>query len=439
MYQSLFSNFPSTYCPFCIQYSYYFKEVLDQPYANSFTNCRPRLTSIFQTGENTTDEAMSQGKQGQDERNKSTNPNGGKHAEKSKQIDTRGNETTQFAKIRRRKDTVEASKSYIPRPSTRHPRIRAARAPASYEEIGMMNEKAYPSSLKKHKPKKQPGDKVIAEGVDRTMAMVGEVDETMMIITFEVERKDKNGQVVRGQHVTYGYLENHVAPDWNSAEDIRGLNHWRRQIYGRNLPSIRKPRELWLQSEKDLVLDIVRDHFETRHYVKWNALANVFNRKMAMAKVVQRAGETFVSSGLRKADALTEDRVAPWRSKQAIMGQCTSRWPEYRELLHKHQLAANDEDDVDENDDVQNNIDESPDSGDEDEIPDPNPLPRPEITHQRIKKPTATGAKTLTIHSKKRAYNDIEQNGDTGTEESGKETEEEMMAKKLKTGLESKK
>jgi hypothetical protein len=299
-----------------------------------------------------------------------------------------------------------------------------------------MNEKAYPSSLKKHKPKKNRGDKVIAEGVDRTMAVVGEADETMMTITFEVERKDKNGQVVRGQHVTYGYLENHVGPDWNSAEDIRALNIWPRQIYSRSLPSIRKPRELWLQSEKDLVLDIIRDHFETRRYVKWNALANAFNRKMAMAKVVQRAGETFVSSGLRKADALTEDRVAPWRSKQAIMGQCTSRWPEYRELLNKYQLATNDEDDVDENDGVQNNIDEFPDSGDEDEIPDPNPLPRPETTHQRTTKPTATGAKTLTIHGKKRTYNEIEQNDNIGGKDSGKEIEKKMVAKKLKTDLE---
>jgi hypothetical protein len=266
--------------------------------------------------------------------------------------------------------------------------------------------------------------------------VVGEADETMMTITFEVERKDKNGQVVRGQHVTYGYLENHVGPDWNSAEDIRALNIWRRQIYSRSLPSIRKPRELWLQSEKDLVLDIIRDHFETRRYVKWNALANAFNRKMAMARVVQRAGETFVSSGLRKADALTEDRAAPWRSKQAIMGQCTSRWPEYRELLNKYQLATNDEDDVDENDGVQNNIDEFPDSGDEDEIPDPNPLPRPETTHQRTTKPTATGAKTLTIHGKKRTYNEIEQNDNIGGKDSGKEIEKKMVAKKLKTDLE---
>jgi len=302
-----------------------------------------------------------------------------------------------------------------------------------------MNEKAYPSSLKKHKPKKNRGDKVIAEGVDRTMAVVGEADETMMTITFEVERKDKNGQVVRGQHVTYGYLQNHVGPDWNSAEDIRALNIWRRQIYSRNLPSIRKPRELWLQSEKDLVLDIMRDDLEKRNYVRWNALANAFNRKMAMAKVVQRAGEAFVSSGLRKADALTEDRVAPWRSKQAIMGQCTSRWPEYRELLNKYQLAENDEDELDGIDDVQNSIDKSPepDSGDEDEIPDPNPLPQPESTHQRTNKSTATDAKPFTTHSRKRTYNEIKQNNDTGEEESEKETKEKMAAKKLQTGLES--
>ncbi len=303
----------------------------------------------------------------------------------------------------------------------------------------MNNGKAYVSSLKKHKPKKKPGDKLIAEGVDRTMAVVGDADETMMTITFELERKDKSGQVIRGQHVTYDYLENHVAPDWNSAEDIRALNHWRRQIFGRNLPPIRKTRELWLQSEKDLVLDIMRDDLEKRNYVRWNAFANAFNRKMATAKVIQRAGEAFVSPGLRKADALTEDRAAPWRSKQAILGQCTSKWSEYSELLNKYQVTANDEDDVDGNEDVQNRNDKSPepDSGDEDEIPVPNPLPQPKTIHQHTNKSTATGAKNFTNHGKKRTYDEIKQKDDTGGEEPEEETEAKMVAKKIKTGLQS--
>jgi hypothetical protein len=386
---------------------------------------------------------MPERKQSKDEQDERTEPKGGKPPNKSRQNHNQKYETTQVAMVRRYKNTVEASESYIPRPSTRHPRTCAARAPASCkqldEEVRMTNKKQYPSSLKKYKPKKKPGDKIIDEGVDRTMAVIGEVDETMMEITFQVERKDKYGQVIRGQHVTYSYLDNHVAPDWNSAEDVRALNTWRRQIFGRSLPPVRKPRELWLQFEKDLILDIMRDDFEKKRYVRWNALANAFNRKMAMAQVVQRAGETFVSSALRKADALKEDRVAPWRSKQAIMGQCTSRWPEYRELLDKYQLVANDEDEVDGEDGIQHGIEKSlePDSGDEDEIPDPNSLPRAETTHRRTDQSTATSTKTFTSNGKKRTYNEIEQNGDTGEEKSGNETEEKIVAKKLKTSLES--
>jgi hypothetical protein len=232
-----------------------------------------------------------------------------------------------------------------------------------------------------------------------------------MKISLDTERDDPDhpGRVIAGNRVNYDYLEAHTEPDWNSVEDMRALNTWRRQIFGRNFPPIRKAREAWVESEKKVVLDLMRRQLDRHRYIKWNRLANDYNEKMQ--GVVQRAGEKFVKQGNRKTEGIVEDRDAPWRSTSAIIGQSLP-WAEYEALLENARPDANDSQ-GEEGDEV--GSDGNPDSGDDEEIPDPNPGPRSEVTKRkpvtkskagtssRVKKTRAkTGAKTKQIRGKKR-------------------------------------
>jgi hypothetical protein len=201
-------------------------------------------------------------------------------------------------------------------------------------------------------------------------------------IRFNTERDDpeREGRVIPGNPVEYDYLENHAEPDWNNAEEVRTLNTWRRQIFGRNFPPIRKTRELWLQSEKDLILKLMREQFEQRGFMQWNRVSNRYNCQMHLANVVQDRGQEFIKHGHRNTSVLGEDRRAPFRSKQAIMGQ-SIKWPEYGDLVASFQPSASDGDE-----NGQDN--ENPPrlcSDDEEEILDPQPGPRPDVISWRAK------------------------------------------------------
>jgi hypothetical protein len=248
-----------------------------------------------------------------------------------------------------------------------------------------------------------------------------------LTITFNTERDDamNEGQVIAGVRVSYEYLENHPEPDFNSVEDICAINNWRRQIFGRNFPPQNKARELWLQSEKNLVLDLMRQQFERHKYISWNKLANDYNRQMALSAIIQHSGEHYVKSSGRL-DGLKENRVAPWRTKQAIMGQATSRWSEYHDLLEAFQPTLKDEANGSNN----NHAGNSPDSGDEEELADPSPQPRSSVTRRRARKSKEDGKKTMAStksssrRRRKRTYKEIEEDGDE-EEESELGSEEE--------------
>jgi hypothetical protein len=263
---------------------------------------------------------------------------GGKIGSKAQKMDNQDtDETFQRPRNTRPKNShlaqasAEASKTYVTPPPGPRRSIRNEQNTGSAQKI-------------KNAPKRPIGHRPIAVGVDRTPTVIGTVDRSKLTITFDTERNDpKNkGQVIAGVRVSYQYLENNPEPDVNNVEDIRAINSWRRKIFGRNFPPLRKARELWLQSEKDLVLDLMCRQFERHKYLRWNLLANDYNRQMALSDVVQHAGEHYVKSSGRL-DGLKEDRVAPWRTKQAIMGQATSRWSEYQDLIEAFQPTLNDE------------------------------------------------------------------------------------------------
>jgi hypothetical protein len=261
-------------------------------------------------------------------------------------------------------------------------------------------------------------------------AKVGVVDRKKMKISFETEREDPKhpGRVIPGNRVNYDYLETHTEPDWDSIEDLRVLNTWRRQIFGRNFPPIRKAREVWVQSEKKTVLDLMRRQLDRHSYIKWNRLANDYNKNME--GVVQKAGEKFVSQGNRKTEGIVEDRDAPWRSTSAIMGQSLN-WAEYNDLLES---ARPDADDALDDNSNEVESDDNPDSGDDKEIPDPNPGPRSECAKRKpvtkskagnASKAQKSGAKTKATRNKKRKRVDSEDEEEV--EESESEGEDEIV------------
>jgi hypothetical protein len=220
-----------------------------------------------------------------------------------------------------------------------------------------------------------------------------------LILDYNTVRNDSNnsGQSTSGIRVPNRYPH---AVDFNSAPSVKKLNTWRSQILGRNFPASRKTREHWLQIEKQLILDLVKNQLQIGSSIKWNKLTNTFNRQMA--GTTEHAGEKFCSRGTRILDALEEDRAAPWRTKSSIQGMCF-KWTEYKTLLDaaipKVEIGSDGEmvEEV-----LNGNSNTVIDSDDEDEMPDPHPEPPTEVKKRRR---SATGSpskkkKTSTNKSK---------------------------------------
>jgi hypothetical protein len=191
------------------------------------------------------------------------------------------------------------------------------------------------------------------------------------------------------------------AVDFNSTASVKKLNTWRSQILGRNFPASRKTREHWLQIEKQLVLDLVTSQLQIRSSIKWNKLANSFNRKMV--GTTQYAGEKFCSRGTRILDVLEEDRAAPWRTKSSIQGMCF-KWTEYKALLDAAIPEVEIGSDGEMVEEVLNgNSNTVLDSDDSDEMPDPHPEPPTEVKKRRRSATGSPSKKKKTSVSKSRS------------------------------------
>ncbi|KAE9369337.1 hypothetical protein N431DRAFT_510896 [Stipitochalara longipes BDJ] len=180
-------------------------------------------------------------------------------------------------------------------------------------------------------PRKPRGGKAIDDGtIDFSSAVIGTQDDSKLSLDFNTIRPDpKNpSNSIPGERVTNRY---HLTVDFNDKNSVRKLNIWRKQIIGRNFPDKKsKTVQSWLQNEKQLVLDLMREQMEHHGYIKWNRLTNTYNRRMA--GVTQRAGEELVAQGNRKAGVLKEDREAPWRTKSALAG-VKDRWQEFKDMV----------------------------------------------------------------------------------------------------------
>ncbi|KAF8866350.1 hypothetical protein BDZ45DRAFT_683709 [Acephala macrosclerotiorum] len=199
-----------------------------------------------------------------------------------------------------------------------------------------------------------------------TPAVFGKKGNTKLIIQLDtvMEDKEHEGQYTSSK-VVYNYLEipGHAHPDWNNKDEIWALNKWRRQIFKRSFRRIRKTRPLWLLSEKKLILDLVVEQLKAKPKLKWKRLANRYNS--IQNSVVQQAGEKFLSKGKKKEEVLGENRTAPWRTKGSIDAKS-----KHKKKAAEKRLSA-DGDDSD-----------ARTSGDDKEVPDPNPEPK-ETTKQK--------------------------------------------------------
>ena len=111
-----------------------------------------------------------------------------------------------------------------------------------------------------------------------------------------------------------------------------------------------------------LVLELVREQMTDFGYIKWNRLTNTYNKRMV--GVLQQAGGDLVAQGNRKACLLKEDRIAPWRTKSALMG-LRERWPKIKDMIEAALPEVDDDDDDD--DDGEGEEGEVVDSADDEE------------------------------------------------------------------------
>ena len=193
---------------------------------------------------------------------------------------------------------------------------------------------------------------------------MGKEDLSKIHINFDtVLYCERTGKILAHHFLYNSYVEEHLPVDFNDAQQISRLNGWRRQILGRNFPPTRKTREFWLQSEKDAVLELIRQHLLARGFVKWRKLTNEYNRYYA--NVIQRKGEKLMTK-FGKTDRLEQDRQAPWRTSGSLIGMA-NKWKEVKVL------QKNSDDRTTQKALAGEGSDEHLTSEDEVEILDPNP------------------------------------------------------------------
>jgi hypothetical protein len=119
---------------------------------------------------------------------------------------------------------------------------------------------------------------------------------------------------------------------WNDKRSIQQLNSWREQVFRRCFGKSRETRDVWLNSEMQRILQLIREQLEEvpgREAIAWNRLCRDFNRD---AYGIQRAGNRIVPGKSGEVKFTTSDRTAPWRSVAALKSR-RDCWQEMRDLM----------------------------------------------------------------------------------------------------------
>lgn len=154
-----------------------------------------------------------------------------------------------------------------------------------------------------------------------------------LTITLPTERRDPNvpGAWIPSEKLTWTYRPK---VDWKSKESVAKLNNWRSFNLNRKLSPKHEPWEVWLESERDYLHAIVKDHL-TRQTVggrwdrlNWPSITAEYNS--IVKGTTQRAGQMTAKRGygatsgrhaVSASRPLTEDRTAPERSESVCRNQ----------------------------------------------------------------------------------------------------------------------
>lgn len=187
------------------------------------------------------------------------------------------------------------------------------------------------------RPLRTAGEVVVDDGThDREPCRVGTPQPEKLVIEFQVVRKDpKNpSKVISLPNIQHRYRRK---VDWNDKKSVGELSRWRGQIFFRCLGPKRGSRHVWLESERDLFLDLLEEHLKeiggrwTR--INWDAVAKQYNERLK--GVIQKAGEMTAErrydknyqrtnrDPMSKSQPLKEDRKAPIRTGGSLHTQVT--------------------------------------------------------------------------------------------------------------------
>ena len=154
-------------------------------------------------------------------------------------------------------------------------------------------------------------------------------------MTFKLEKDDpKNpGRSIRAGIATYTY-HRAAAVDWKDKESVAKLNSWRQGNLIRQIGPKQKARELWLESERDLLIKILEQHLRTQVVRgRWKKIdwLDVEDRYNAVMKGTKQNTEELTAKrmypvgknqkAISESRPLKKARMAPERSGAALRNQ----------------------------------------------------------------------------------------------------------------------
>ena len=153
-------------------------------------------------------------------------------------------------------------------------------------------------------------------------------------MTFQLEVEKKARVWVREGSATYTYR---AAVVWTDKASVQKLNSWRSGNFNRQIGKKNEPRYMWLESEREKLIDILEQHLATTAIggawssIDWNAIADQYNN--SMSGVVQAAGERTAARNYGPNDGrgrsnstsqkIAKPRNAPHRTAMALRNQIT--------------------------------------------------------------------------------------------------------------------
>ncbi|KAH7369656.1 hypothetical protein BKA65DRAFT_560828 [Rhexocercosporidium sp. MPI-PUGE-AT-0058] len=189
-----------------------------------------------------------------------------------------------------------------------------------------------------NKPVRLPGRRIIDNGnYDRKPAVVGQMDPSKIVLTFDLEKVDKTtGKSVPDGQCHFKYRH---TVKWDDGKSVAKLQRWRAQNFGRHLGPVRGARQIWLESERDLLFEVLQDHLAhvggRWSNISWHKVADAYNALAAGKEQksgargaerlynfeIKEKGKQKIITNVSKGQVLKKDRLAPRRTHISIRNQ----------------------------------------------------------------------------------------------------------------------